>query len=164
MWSDWWVWPWNRHNIIFFVPAKCPDEWLCGMLRKLYISGRNNQDFPYFSKSPRMLIPFSQIRNYLWKVCYADPLWGLSTPQWSCLFYAEGFHSGDYGHHMGIHCNVACVSIEIQIISNLFWTLEAICHCILVAAQCCFLIKKSGYTVQYWIFRTAQKGYLRRGL
>ncbi len=24
--------------------------------------------------------------------------------------------------------------------------------------------KKSGYTVEYWIFKTAQKGYLRRGL
>ncbi len=66
------------------------------------------------------------------------------TLQWSCLFYAEGFHSGYYGHHMGIHCNIACASIEIQIIGNLhvFWTLEVNCHCILVAAQYCFLIKK----------------------
>ena len=28
----------------------------------------------------------------------------------------------------------------------------------------CILIKKSGYTVEYWIFRTAQKGYLHQGL
>ncbi len=60
----------------------------------------------------------------------------------------KGFHSGDYGHHMGIQCNVACASIEIQIICNLFWALEAICHRIIVAAQYCILKKKSGYTVQ----------------
>ena len=38
------------------------------------------------------------------------------------------------------------------------------CHCILVAAQYCLMIKKSGYTIEYWIFKTAQKGYLHRGL
>ncbi len=76
----------------------------------------------------------------------------------------KGFHSGEHGHHMGIHCNVACASIEIQIICNLFWALEAICHWILVAAQYCCLIKKYGYTVEYWIFKTAQKGYRHRGL
>ncbi len=63
-----------------------------------------------------------------------------------------------------IHCNVTCASIEIQIICNLFWTLKAICHWILVAAQYSFLIKKSGCAVEYWIFRTALKGYLWRGL
>ena len=31
---------------------------------------------------------------------------------------------------------------EIQIICNLFWTLGVICHCILAAAQYCFLIKE----------------------
>ncbi len=76
----------------------------------------------------------------------------------------ESVHSGDYGRHMGIQCNVACASIEIQIICNLFWALEAICHWIFVAAHYCCLIKISGYSVEYWIFRTAQKGYLRRGL
>ncbi len=64
------------------------------------------------------------------------------TVEWWCLFCAEGFHSGPYGRHMGFHCNVACASIEIQIIGNLFWTLEANCHCILVAAQYCSLIKE----------------------
>ncbi len=67
------------------------------------------------------------------------------SPQWPCLFYEESVHSGHYGHHMGIHWNVAYVSIEIQIICNLFWTLEVNCHWILVTAQYCFLIKKSGY-------------------
>ncbi len=43
---------------------------------------------------------------------------------------------------MGIHWNVACASLEIQIIGNLFWTLEVNCRCILVSAQYCFLIKK----------------------
>ncbi len=76
----------------------------------------------------------------------------------------KGFHSGDYGHHMGFQCNVACTSIDIQIICNLFWAMEAICHWIIVGAQYCSLIKKSGYTVEYWIFRTAKKGYLFRGL
>ncbi len=93
-----------------------------------------------------------------------SPVLFQSNPQWWCLFYAEGRHSGDYGHHMGIHWNVACASIEIQNICNLFWALEAICHWILVAAQYCSLIKKYGYTVEYWIFLTAQKGYLRRVL
>ncbi len=32
----------------------------------------------------------------------------------------ESVHSGHYGRQMGIQCNVACVSIEIQIICNLF--------------------------------------------
>ena len=59
------------------------------------------------------------------------------------MFYAEGFHSGHHRHHMGIHCDVACASVEIQIIGNLFWTLEVNCHCILAAAQYCFQIKKN---------------------
>ncbi len=48
----------------------------------------------------------------------------LISPQWSCLFYEESVHSG---HYTGIHCNVACASIEIQIICNLFepWRLFA---------------------------------------
>ncbi len=76
----------------------------------------------------------------------------------------ESVHSGHYGPHMGFQCNIACAYIEIQIICNLFWALEAICHWIIVAAQYCCLIKKSGYPVGYWIFRTAKKGYLFRGL
>ncbi len=40
----------------------------------------------------------------------------------------ESVHSGHYGRHMGVQCNVACAFIEIQIICNLFWALEAICH------------------------------------
>ena len=58
---------------------------------------------------------------------------------------------------MGIHNNVVCASIEIQIICNLFWAPEVSCHWILVAARYCLMIKISGYTVEYWIFKTAQK-------
>ncbi len=73
-------------------------------------------------------------------------------PWWPCLFNEESVHSGHYGHHMGIHCNVVCTSIEIQIICNLFWTPGVISSTILISNK-----KKSGYTVEYWIFKTAQK-------
>ncbi len=81
--------------------------------------------------------------SVLWREC---PQWTLWAP------YGDPLQS------------TACASIEIQIICTLFWALEVICHCILAAAHYCFLIKKSGYTVEYWIFKTAQKGYLWRGL
>ncbi len=56
----------------------------------------------------------------------------------------KGFHSGDYGHHMGIHCNVACASIEIQIYLQPILSPGGY-----LPLNFCSLIKNSGYTVQY---------------
>ncbi len=43
-----------------------------------------------------------------------------SLPNGHVCSMLECSTSWSIGHHMGIHCNVACASIEIQIICNLF--------------------------------------------
>ena len=63
---------------------------------------------------------------YFWYVIYVEYMyaWGIIAVQYihtiSYLFHVESFHSGHYGHHTRIHCNVVCASIEIQIISHPF--------------------------------------------
>ncbi len=64
-----------------------------------------------------IMLPYSIIKWHLRPS--QGGLWSSSspsTPRWWSLFYAENDHSGHYGRHVGIHCNVACASIEIQII------------------------------------------------
>ncbi len=42
------------------------------------------------------------------------------SPQWPCLFYAEGFHSGDYGCQMGGQLNFPSICMTLLIFPTLF--------------------------------------------